>query len=259
MDYLTLGNCLIIFPMVFIAGFIDAVAGGGGLISLPGYFIAGLPAHMALGTNKLSSLMGTSVTTFMLARRGLVSFKSSLILIAAAFAGSFSGARIALILSGDTLEIVMLIVLPCILVYLLSPRALKTTGQADNSVKTIALCALISLVVGVYDGMFGPGTGTFLIIAFTAIAHLPLARANGSAKAVNLATNISAFIAFATGGSVIFIVGLIAGLFGIAGNFLGTRSFVKGGARIARPVMIIVMLIFLIRIIRDLVIKYALI
>lgn len=258
MDYFTLEYCLVIFTLVFLGGFVDAVAGGGGLISLPGYFIAGLPPHLALGTNKLSSLMGTSLTTFMLARRGLVRFKSSALLIAAAFAGSFLGARIAMILNGRAVEGAMLVVLPCILAYLmLSPRALRQGGGADAalSLKTQLLCALISLCVGVYDGMFGPGTGTFLILAFTGIARLPLGLANGSAKAVNLATNAAAFTAFASGGSVLLALGAAAGLFGIAGNFLGTRSFMKGGARIARPVMIIVMAIFLCRVIWDLFIK----
>lgn len=258
MDYFTLEHCLVIFPLVFLGGFVDAVAGGGGLISLPGYFIAGLPPHLALGTNKLSSLMGTTLTTLMLARRGLVRFKSSVLLIAAAFAGSFLGARIALVLSGRAVEAAMLAVLPAILAYLLlRPRALGG-GAGDDAPRTLMtqiLCALISLCVGVYDGMFGPGTGTFLILAFTGIAHLPLGLANGSAKAVNLATNIAAFVAFAHGGSVLFALGLAAGLFGIAGNFLGTRSFMKGGARIARPVMIIVMAVFLCRVIWDLFIR----
>lgn len=257
MDFLTLEHCLVIFPLVFLAGFVDAVAGGGGLISLPGYFIAGLPPHLALGTNKLSSLMGTSLTTFMLARRGLVRFKSSALLIAAAFAGSFIGARIAMVLSGRAVEAAMLVVLPAILAYLLlRPRALAGAADAaPRALQTQILCVLISLCVGVYDGMFGPGTGTFLILAFTGIAHLPLGLANGSAKAVNLATNIAAFTAFARGGSVLPALGLAAGFFGIAGNFLGTRSFMKGGARIARPVMIIVMAVFLCRVIWDLLIK----
>ncbi|MGN0909461.1 MAG: sulfite exporter TauE/SafE family protein [Succinivibrio sp.] len=257
MDFFTLEHCLVIFPLVFLAGFVDAVAGGGGLISLPGYFIAGLPAHLALGTNKLSSLMGTSLTTAMLARRGLVRFRSSALLIAAAFAGSFLGARAAMLLSARSIELAMLVVLPCILAYLLlSRRALKGgPAEAPRGLSTHILCALISLAVGTYDGMFGPGTGTFLILAFTGLAKLPLGLANGQAKAVNLATNISAFAAFASGGSVLFALGAAAGLFGIAGNFLGTRSFMKGGARIARPVMICVMAVFLCRVIWDLFLK----
>ena len=118
--------------------------------------------------------------------------------------------------------------------------------------KTTLLSMVIALAVGVYDGFYGPGTGTFLLLLLTALGHMPLQMANGTTKAINLTSNITALVVFLLNGKVLLPLGIVAGLFNIAGNYLGARLFEKGGAKAVKPVMIVVLVIFFIRVITDL-------
>lgn len=245
-------QCLIILPLVFIAGIIDAIAGGGGLISLPAYMIAGLPAHTAIATNKLSACMGTGLTTFRFAKNGYIPWKIALPCIPAAFIGSAAGAQLTLLISDFYLKVAMLVILPLIAAYVMRDKAFKAEGEEPPMKKMILIGMGISLVVGVYDGFYGPGTGTFLLLALTAFAHMNLTRANGTTKAINMTTNTSALIVFLVNGTALIPLGLLAGAFNIAGNYLGSKSFDKGGSKIVKPVMITVLVVFFIRVIGDL-------
>ena len=113
------------------------------------------------------------------------------------------------------------------------------------------LSCVIAFVIGAYDGFYGPGTGTFLILLLTAAAHMPVTEANGVSKAINLATNISALVVFLINGKIIFAVGLVAGLFSIAGNWLGSSFFKKGGSKAVKPIMICVLVIFFIKVLGE--------
>jgi len=243
---------LIILPMVFLAGFVDAIAGGGGLISLPAYMLAGLPAHNAIATNKLSSAMGTTVATIKYARSGYISWKYVAVGIAFAFAGSALGARLVLMVSDHYFKILMLAALPFIAFYVLRGRAFDEEREPYSVSKTAVICAISAFVVGVYDGFYGPGTGTFLILLFTGAAHMAVTDANGACKAINLTTNVAALTVFLMSGKTIIVMGLIAGVFNIMGNYLGARCFVKNGAKFVRPVVIVVLVIFVIKLVTDL-------
>lgn len=242
---------LVVCPFVFIAGFVDAVAGGGGLISLPGYLISGLPVHYALGTNKFSSMLGTFLATYRYAKEGYIDFKRSLQLVIFAFLGSALGARLVLFIDDTILKLIMLVILPLTAVYLWRSKPFNQNQELHSQNKTKVLCILISFTLGIYDGFYGPGTGTFLILALTLIAHLSLKEANGTAKAINLATNVAAFAVFLSHSSVLILLGLVAGFFSILGNYLGTRFFDHKGSKAVLPVMIGVMVIFVIKIIYD--------
>ncbi len=242
---------LIVCPFVFIAGFVDAVAGGGGLISLPGYLISGLPVHYALGTNKFSSMLGTFLATYRYAKEGYIDFKRSLLLVVFAFLGSALGARLVLFIDDTLLKLFMLVILPLTAFYLWRRKPFSQNHEPHSQNKTKVLCILISFTLGIYDGFYGPGTGTFLILALTLIAHLSLKEANGTAKAINLATNVAAFVVFLSNSSVLIYLGLVAGFFSILGNYLGTRFFDYRGSKAVMPVMIAVMVIFIIKIIYD--------
>ena len=178
---------LLVCPLACLAGFVDAVAGGGGLISLPAYLMAGLPAHVAIGTNKLSSAMGTALSVGKLARRGYVPWKRALVLAMGSLAGSAAGASLALRLDDEAFRRVMLVILPVTAAYLLWGKGVGATAPLPPG-KTFAIALTVALGVGVYDGFYGPGTGTFLLLLLTAAAHLPLATANGVAKVLNLTT-----------------------------------------------------------------------
>ena len=162
---LTVQTFLIVCPLVFLAGFVDAIAGGGGLISLPAYLLAGVPMHNAIATNKLSSATGTAISTARLCKNKFVDWGVALPCISMALAGSFAGAHLALMASDKILRGMLIPVLPVVAFYVLKKKDLDDTGNIRISrKKQWLLCAVCSLAVGCYDGFYGPGTGTFLLI-----------------------------------------------------------------------------------------------
>mgnify|MGYP002859505986 CR=1 FL=1 len=247
---------IIICPLVFLGGFVDAIAGGGGLVSLPAYLIAGFPALTAIGTNKLSSAMGTTVTTIQFARRGYIQWKLACLCAVCALTGSACGANLALHVSDYVFRFLLLIILPLTAFYVFRSKRLDSAGKEPLSPgRTAAIAAVIALVIGVYDGFYGPGTGTFLLLLLTGIAHMDLNAAAGTTKVINLSTNIAALTTYLINGRVLLPAGLVAGLFGIAGNWLGARFFTDKGIKIVKPVIGIVLTVFFIRTLYDLLIK----
>lgn len=243
---------LIVCPLVFIAGFVDAIAGGGGLISLPAYLIAGLPVHTALGTNKMSSCMGTALATVRYALKGFVEVRSAAVCALFALLGSAGGARLALLIDDGAFKAVMLVVVPLTAAYIMFHKSLVTVKEPLAPGRTLALCAVISLALGVYDGFYGPGTGTFLTLAFMGVAHLGIDASAGTCKVVNLATNVAALAVFLANGTVWVALGLTAGLFNMAGAWLGVNCFVGKGVRVARPIMLVVLAVFFVKLLVDL-------
>ena len=244
---------LLVCPLTFLAGLVDAVAGGGGLISLPAYLIAGLPVHNAIATNKMSSSMGTTIATVRYGMSGFIPWKIALFCAVFAMVGSNIGANLALLLSDRVFKIVMLVILPLTAWYVLRGRALDGERESFSAKKTTLIAMGIALAVGVYDGFYGPGTGTFLLLGLTALGHMPLQEANGTTKVINLTSNITALTVFLINGKVLLPLGIVAGLFNVAGNYLCARMFEKGGAKAVKPVMVIVLIIFFIRVITDLI------
>lgn len=244
---------LIVCPLVFVAGFIDAIAGGGGLISLPAYMFAGIPVHNAIGTNKLSSAMGTTITTIKYGLNGFINWKLAPFCALFALAGSSIGAQISLLISDFVFKIIMLIILPFVAFYVLKGKSWISEKQSFSLLKTLIISVLIAFSVGIYDGFYGPGTGTFLLLLLTTFAHMKLQDANGTTKVINLTTNITSLVIFFINGTVIIWLGILAGIFGMAGNLLGARLFSKGGAKFTKPIMISVIIIFMIKIVVELV------
>jgi len=244
-------NFLIVCPLVFLAGFVDAVAGGGGLISLPAYMISGIPVHFAIGTNKLSSGMGTSIATWQYAKRGYIPWKQAGACVICALLGSSAGAHLALLIDDRIFKVVMLIILPVTAVYVMRTKSLKSVMKPYKPASTLLISLAAALVIGAYDGFYGPGTGTFLILCLIGLAHMKLSEANGVAKVINLTTNIAALFVYFTNGKVYLVLGLTAGVFSIFGNYIGSRCFDKGGAKLAKPFILTVLFIFFVRVILE--------
>ena len=245
---------IIVCPLVFLGGLIDAVAGGGGLITLPAYLIAGLPAHMASGTNKCGNAFGTFLSTGRFLKRGDVHVPSAIAGAIGALAGAWVDAQLNLIMPQQTLYIVMLAVVPVMAVFLLLKRDF---GQEDRSGELsrgqlMAMAAGIGLVIGGYDGFFGPGAGTFLMLAFTGLCRFDLLTASGNTKVANSASNLASLVTFAIAGKVMWAVGIPAALCGIAGNYLGSSLALKGGAKVIRPMFFVVLTLLLARLIYGL-------
>ncbi|MBQ9479594.1 MAG: TSUP family transporter [Selenomonadaceae bacterium] len=243
---------LIVCPLAFLAGFVDAIAGGGGLISLPAYLIAGLPPHFAIGTNKLSSTMGTALTTFRFAKSGFINWKLAGVCSLVALGASSVGARLTLLLDEKVFSLVLLVILPLTAYYVFKSKDLSPKGAPRGRVEMYLITLLATVVIGVYDGFYGPGTGTFLLLILTGVAHMKLTEANGLTKAINLSTNVAALTVLLFYGKVLLVLGFVAGLFNMLGNYLGTRSFVSGGSTVVRPLIILVLAIFMVKLIIEL-------
>ena len=240
---------LIVCPLVGIAGFVDSIAGGGGLISLPAYLISGLPVHTCIATNKLSSSMGTTVATAKYALSGYIDWHLAVFCAAASLAGASLGANIALLISERIFRMLMLVILPLTALYVMRKQDLFS-GKDRRELTfwhSVLLSSVIAFALGMYDGFYGPGTGTFLILLLTRFAHMDLHRANGITKVINLSSNIASLIVYLMNGQVLMLLGLCAGAFSILGNYLGSRCFTSKGAAIARPIILLVLIVFFIR------------
>ena len=238
---------LVVCPLAFIAGFVDAVAGGGGLISLPAYLIAGLPVHTAIGTNKLSSGMGTAIAAWQFWKNGCIPWKQAAMCCIVALFASGLGANLGLLLDESIFRILLLFILPATAVYILFHKSFSSENADYPKTKTVLFSILTAFIVGVYDGFYGPGTGTFLILLLTGLAHMRLDTANGIAKSINLCTNLAGLAVLLINGKVMISLGFIAGIFSILGNYIGTRCFQRGGAKIVKPMIIFVIAIFFIK------------
>ncbi len=242
----TLSMYLIVLPLVFLASAVDAVAGGGGLISLPAYTLAGLDYDFASGNNKFSSMFGTLMATIRYFRSGKLLIAPALIAAAAALPGSWLGTRTAMALGNRIMQIFMLFAIPAVGVLVLLERKKKEESQPITS-KLYPKCAVIGLVVGFYDGFFGPGAGTILILLFTHILHMDLVTASATAKPVNLASNLASVTTRIVAGNVLYTLAIPATICSALGGWLGARLALTRGSRFIRKVMIVVLILLTIK------------
>lgn len=255
MEAITVSPAMMVFLILMagFAGFVDSAAGGGGLISLPAYLFAGLPAHYTYGTNKFSAACGTTFSTLNFFKSGAMNVKVGVLAAIGSFAGSTLGSRIVLLLSDEVLNLMLLIILPLAAVLILWRRKMPDENHDDGILTArkalLALC--IGVGIGLYDGMIGPGTGTFAIIAFTTLMGFDLRTANGNAKVLNLASNYASLVTYVLSGYVVFSIGIPCAISGIAGNLLGSHFALKKGARFIRPMMLVVLVLLLGKLISD--------
>lgn len=244
---------LIVCPFIFCAGFVDAVAGGGGLIALPAYLFAGLPIHMAYGTNKFASSIGTTVATIKFFKSGNIKIKPALLAAMFALIGSGFGAQLAVLLSEKYLQYCLIIISPIVAIVLLFNKGFGVELEDKDipKIKVYLLSSIIGLMIGAYDGFFGPGTGTFLVIAFTSLCGFNLITATGNAKVVNLASNIAAVVVFLLNGKIMFAVGIPAAICAVAGSYLGAHFAIKKGAKVIKPIIIVVIIMLFIKVLTS--------
>lgn len=247
---LTYKMFLIVCPFLFLAGLVDAIGGGGGLISLPAYLIAGLPPHTAVATNKLSSACGTTLATLRFIKNKLVNFKLAIPSVIAAIIGSSIGANLSLLVSDKIMLYIMIAILPICAFLVLNKKLFNDNGEDTVTLnqKTYLTATITALLIGLYDGFYGPGTGTFLIIAFTIFAKLSIKKANAQAKVINLTSNITSLVVFILNGEVLFPLGLAAAACNMLGGYIGAGLVIKNGAKIVKPSIIIVLILLALKI-----------
>ena len=211
---------LIVCPLVFLAGFVDAIAGGGGLISLPAYMFAGIPVHNAIATNKLSSATGTFVSTFRLVKNKHVDWGLVPGTVICALFGSVIGANLALVISDRVLKTVLVFVLPVVAVCVLRDKDFETViPEGFTRKKQYLIMAVCSLGIGIY------------------------------VKVVNLSSNISALVTFILAGKILWGLGLAASCFSIAGHYVGAGMVVNNGVKIIKPIILVVLVLLLIKVV----------
>ena len=248
---------LILCPLIFLAAFIDSIAGGGGLISLPAYIFAGLPIHTAAGTNKFSSTVGGAAAVANYLRGGCVDFTSAVPGIIGALLGSWIGTRLALSLSPKVLQICLMVILPLVGILILSGRGVEKSRPLNppGFKFKIILSALIGLILGSYDGFFGPGTGMFMTLALSGLVRLELIKAVGTTKVLNFSSNVASMVTWLINGKVLFPIAIPCMICSAAGGFLGSRMAIKTGRKFIRVILALVALLLFVKILYELITK----
>ena len=241
---------LLICAGVFLASFMDAIAGGGGIISVPTYLIAftGLPTYYALGTNKLSAGIGTIFSTARFIKNGFVDWKLFAPSIVLALLGSMGGTWLQLHTPDVVLKYLLLVVLPIVAFVTLRNREWPDEPGEIDFKKQAAIVWAGALVIGAYDGYYGPGTGTFLMLIFIRLAKLDTRHAAGGVKVINLSSNLGSLFTALMAGKVFIGVGLISAVASIAGHYIGAGLAIKNGSKIVRPTVIIVLILLTLKV-----------
>ncbi len=229
-----------------LAGFVDAIAGGGGMIALPALLSAGLPPVAALATNKMQSVVGTGMAALTYWRRGFVDLKALIPAILFTYAGSLVGALIVRQVDTGLLQIAVPVALIAIALYFLLAPNLSDADRAARLPFRLFVPAM-GFLIGFYDGIFGPGTGSFLTIGFVVLFGLGLTRASGSTKALNLTSNLAALTIFIPAGDVVWPAAVAMATGQLVGGYLGARTGIRYGARIIRPLVVVVSIALAIR------------
>ena len=223
-----------------VSGFIDSIAGGGGLIMMPALFFAGAAPLQALGTNKLQSVFGTGVALRNYWRSGLVEWRPNRLTVALVFAGAVLGALVVQLIQTRVLNLIIPVLLVASALYiLLSPR--MSDEDAHHRV-TAKGYAPVGAAIGFYDGFFGPGTGTFFSTSLVALRGYGLTKATALTKLFNFSSNVASVILFALGGHMLWLLGLCMAAGAMLGGWLGSHSALKFGARLIRPLLVAISL-----------------
>jgi uncharacterized membrane protein YfcA len=231
------------------AGWVDAVVGGGGLIQLPALLLVpGISPVQALATNKMGSIFGTTTSAVTYYRRAHPDLKTALPMAGVALAGSFGGAIVATSLPASVFKPVIIAALAAVAVFTaLRPAAGTLTRLRHSGVRHIGTAAAIGVVIGFYDGLIGPGTGSFLVIAMVALLGYSFLASSAKAKIVNMATNLGALLFFLPNGGLLWGLGLVLGAANMAGGYLGARTALSRGSGFVRIVFLLVVAVLILK------------
>ena len=238
-----------LMAVAFVAGVIDAMAGGGGLLTIPALMAAGVPPVAAIATNKLQSSFGTASAVYAFARKGRIDFRRFRWPALAAFAGSAVGAWVLQRLDPSFLEgFIPVLLLLMVVYFLVAPRA--SEEDRHSRLGKVSLIAIVALI-GFYDGFFGPGTGSFLTTVLVALFGMGLVSATAHTKLLNLASNVAALITLVIGGKVLWVIGLVMAVASVAGGQVGAWLAMRVGGRMIRPVLVCVSLLLIAKLLSD--------
>lgn len=250
MPHITIELLGLLFGVAFVAGALDAIAGGGGLITLPALLLAGLPPTAALGTSKLQSTFGSVTATRAFAKRGLIDWKTAWPIAVAAGLAGLVGALCASLLSPRVLAALVPILLIVIAVYFGLSKALK---HEDGPARLVlpAFAGFVAPLIGFYDGIFGPGAGAFYMVAIVTLLGYGVLKATAHTKLANAASNLGALALFIIKGVVIWPIGLAMAAGAFLGAQLGSRLAVRFGARLIKPLLVVISCAMAVKLLAD--------
>lgn len=241
---------LLLAVAAFFAGFVDSIAGGGGLITVPALMLAGFSPVQALGTNKLQGLFGTASATMAYAAKGHVDLRAQLPSAGLAFLGAVAGAALATILPAEMLRGALPFMLVAIALYFAFKPNMDDVDRTRR-ITPFLFGLVVPPLVGFYDGLFGPGAGSFYMLAFVALAGYGVLKATAHTKLLNLASNLGGFAFFAAAGVVSWQVGLLMGVCGFLGARLGASLAMKKGAKLIKPLLVFTCVALALRLLID--------
>lgn len=239
--------------MLFLTGFVDAVSGGGGLISLPVFLMIGVPTHLAIATNKMDVLFSSLVSIFKYLKEKMINFKLAIPCIFSSAIGAYLGSKLVLITSEKVLLALLVIILPTMTLLVLNKNTFNDDGSENIVVtKEILIKAILGIfIVAIYDGFYGPGAGTLYLLCFILLLKIKIKTANAQIKFIGLAATLTSFINFLINGNMLIDLGVYASICSMLGSFIGTKMVLKDGARIAKPSIIFVVILLVIKLITD--------
>jgi len=238
-----------LIAVAFVAGGIDALAGGGGLLTIPALMAAGVPPVSALATNKLQSTIGTSSAFLTFHRAGHVDLRAFAVPALGAFIGSVAGGTAVQFVNPAFLSAFVPVLLIAMgLYFLLAPPMSEVDRHARMG--RIGL-TMVTTGIGFYDGFFGPGTGSFLTTALVALGGLGLVRAIANTKFLNLSTNVAGLLAMIAGGKVLWLLGAGMAAANVAGNQVGARLAIRYGGKGVRPLLVVMSFALTIKLLSD--------
>ncbi|WP_240207147.1 TSUP family transporter [Vibrio sp. CyArs1] len=247
---LTIEILALLFFVAGLAGFIDAMAGGGGLLTLPALLSVGVPPTQALATNKLQSSFGSFSATWYFVRNGIVDLKEMRLAILCTFVGSAVGAELVQHIDAGVLtSLIPVLLLGISLYFLLAPQAGEGGGKPKMSETLFAFS--VGTGVGFYDGFFGPGTGSIFTICFVAIAQLSIVHATAKTKVLNFTSNLAALIFFIIAGLPVWEIGLVMAVGGFLGARMGAKVVVSKGKKFIRPLVVIMSMVMALKLLWE--------
>jgi uncharacterized membrane protein YfcA len=241
---------LLLAAAAFAAGFIDSIAGGGGLVTVPALLIAGFSPAESLGTNKLQGLFGSGSATIAYASKGYVDPGRQLPAAALSMAGGAGGALLAALLPGDLLRAALPFLLVAIALYFAFKPNMDDIDRAER-LTPFAFGLFVVPLIGFYDGLFGPGTGSFFMLAFVTLAGFGVLKATAHTKLLNFASNIAGFAVFAMAGVIHWKIGLMMGVAQFLGARVGASLAMKKGAALIKPLLVLTCVALTVRLLLD--------
>ncbi|SMF70156.1 hypothetical protein SAMN02982989_3907 [Xaviernesmea oryzae] len=241
---------LLLFLAAFFAGFVDSIAGGGGLITIPAMLIAGIPPLESIATNKLQSQFGSASATIAYARRGHVNLRKQLPMAAMSLVGGAVGATLASLVPADWLAAAIPFLLVAIAVFFAVKPNLDDMDSHQRVTPFVFGLTAVPLV-GLYDGMFGPGAGSFYMLGFVLLAGFGMLKATAHTKLINLGSNFGSFLVFAATGSILWKIGLLMGVGQFLGAQVGSRMAMRNGAKLIKPLLVVSCLALALKLIAD--------